>query len=69
MAKPIAGAKDTFEQVKFLAQKLVDPLLGLVLQIEHVDHCDVDLLAVAVAATDPLLDALRVPGQIEVHQQ
>lgn len=65
----VTGAEDAFEEVELLAQQLVNSLLGLVLQIEHVDHGDVDLLAVAMATSNPLLDPLRVPGQIEVHKQ
>ncbi len=39
------------------------------LLVEEVDHHHVELLAVAVAAADALLDALRVPGQVVVHHQ
>ena len=37
--------------------------------VEEVDDDHVELLAVAVAAADALLDALRVPGQIVVHHE
>ena len=37
--------------------------------IEEIDDDHVVLLAVAVTAADPLLDALRVPRQVVVHDQ
>ncbi len=39
------------------------------LRFQHVHDGDVDLLAVAVAAANPLLHALRIPGQVEIHDQ
>ena len=39
------------------------------LLVEEIDHHHVELLAVAVAAADALLDALGVPGQIVVDHQ
>jgi hypothetical protein len=47
----------------------VNALLRLVAKVEHADHGHVDLLAVAMAAADTLLHSLRVPWQIEIHQQ
>ena len=38
-------------------------LLGPVLEVEQVDHGNVDLLAETVAAADALLDALRFQGR------
>ncbi len=52
-----------------MIEKLVDALLGAVLEVQEVDHSHVDLLAVAMAAADALLDALRVPRQIEIDDQ
>ena len=49
-------------------KELVDTAFGMILEIEEVDDCNVDLLAVAMAATDALLDALRVPGKVEINQ-
>ena len=53
----------------FLVEELVDPGVGLVVPVEEVDDHYIVLLTVAVAATDPLLDPLRVPGQVEVDDQ
>ena len=47
----------------------MDARLRPVLQVEHVHHGDVDQLAVAVTTADPLLHALRVPGQVVVDEQ
>lgn len=65
----VAGTEHAVEQAEFLVQQFVDALLGLVLLVQEVDHGDVDLLAIAVATTDALLDPLGVPGQVEVDQQ
>ena len=65
----VAGAEDALEELELLGQQLEDALVGGVLAVEEVDHHHVVLLAVAVAAADALLDALRVPGQVVVHHQ
>ena len=65
----VAGAEHAVEEPELLVEQLVDALVGGVLLVEEVDHDDVELLAVAVAAADALLDALRVPGQVVVHDQ
>jgi hypothetical protein len=65
----VARAEHALEQVELEVEKLVNALLGVVLEIEEVDDGHVDLLAVAVAAPDALLDALRVPGQVEIDDQ
>ena len=65
----VAGAEDAVEEAELLVEQLVDALVGGVLLVEEVDHHHVELLAVAVAAADALLDALRVPGQVVVDDQ
>ena len=65
----VAGAEDAVEEPELLVEKLVDPLVGGVALVEEVDDDDVELLAVAVAAADALLDALRIPGQVVVDDQ
>jgi hypothetical protein len=62
----VARAEDALEQVELLVEQLEDALVGLVLPVEEVHDEDVGLLAVAVAAADALLDALRVPRQVVV---
>ena len=47
----------------------MNALLRLVAKVQHIDHGHVDLLAVTMAAADALLHPLRVPRQIEIHQQ
>ncbi len=63
----VAGAEDAFEELELLGQQLEDALVGGVLAVEEVDDHHVVLLAVAMAAADALLDALRIPGQVVVH--
>ena len=65
----VAGAEDAVEQAELLIEQLVDALVGGVLLVEEVDHHHVELLTVAVAAADALLDALGVPGQVVVDHQ
>ena len=64
----VAGPEHAGEEAKLLVEKLVDALLRPVPSIEHVDDGHVDLLAVAVAASNSLLHPLRVPRQIEIHE-
>ena len=65
----VAGAEHALEELELLGEQLEDALVGLVLPVEEVDDDDVVLLAVAVAAADALLDALRVPRQVVVDDQ
>ena len=65
----VAGAEHAVEQAELLVQELVHAHVGGVLLVEEVDHHHVELLAVAVAPPDALLDALRVPGQVVVDHQ
>ena len=41
--------------------------VGFVATIQEIDHDNVVLLAVAMATANALLDALRVPGKVIVH--
>ena len=57
------------EQIELLAQDLERQALRLVVARDEVDDGDVALLAVAMAAPDALLDALRVPRQVVVDDR
>ena len=57
------------EQVELARQDLEHESLGLVVVGEEVHDGHVALLAVAMAATDALLDALRIPRQVVVHHR
>ena len=59
----VARPKDTREEAKLLIEQLVDALLRPILEVEEIDHRHVDLLPVAVAAADALLDPLRFQGR------
>ena len=57
------------KRLNFSSEQLVDAAVGVVALVEEVDHHDVVLLSVAMAAADALLDALGVPGQVVVDDQ
>ena len=65
----VRGAEDAVEEAELLAEQLEHAPVGLVALVQEVDDDHVVLLAVAVAAADALLDALRVPGQVVVDDQ
>ena len=55
--------------MKLRFEKFVDAEVGLVALVEEIDDDHVVFLAVTVAAADALLDALRVPRQVEVDDE
>ena len=65
----VRRVQDLAEQIELLAQDLERQALRFVVPGDEVDHRDVALLAVAVAAADALLDALRVPRQVVVDDR
>ncbi len=65
----VAGTENAVEQAELFAEQLEDPLVSLVTAVEEIDDHDVVFLAVAVAAADALLDALRIPRQIVVDDK
>src|SRR5690606_20759846 len=65
----ITGPEDTGEEMKLLIEELEHAEVCLVLPVEEVYHHHVMLLPIAVAAADALLDALRIPRQIIIHDE
>ena len=65
----VGGVEDLAEQIELLAQDLERQPMRFVVLRDEVDDGDVALLAVAVAAADALLDALRVPRQVVVDDR
>ncbi len=65
----VAGAEHAVEEPELLVEELVDALVGGVGTVQEVHDDDVELLPVAVAAADTLLDPLGVPGQVVVDDQ
>ncbi len=65
----VRGAEHAVEQLELLVQQLEHSLVRLVAPIDEVDHHHVMLLAVPMTAADPLLDPLRVPRQVVIHDQ
>ena len=62
----IGLAEEAVEQTELLVKELEQPRVRGVFAVQKVDDDHVELLAVAVAAADALLDLLRVPWQIVV---
>ena len=63
----VGRAEQPLEKAELLRKQLVHADIGGVPRIAEVDDNDIELLPVAVATSDALFDALRVPGQIIVH--
>ena len=57
------------EELELLAQNIEGEALRFVVLREEVYHGDGVLLAIPVAAPDTLLDALRIPRKIVVHER
>ena len=55
--------------MELLVQQFIDADIGRICLIEEVDDHNIELLAVAMAASNTLLNALRVPGHIVVDNQ
>ena len=65
----VACAEHAIEEPEFLVEQLIDALIRRVLLVQEIDHDHVELLAVAMASADALLDTLRIPWQIVVHDE
>ena len=69
MQDMVGRVEDSTEQIQLLAQNLEGQPMRLIVPGDEVDHGDIPLLAVPMAAPDTLLDALRVPRQIVVDDR
>jgi hypothetical protein len=65
----VRGTEHAVEQMELVLQQLQHTLVGCVTLVQEVDDHHVKALAVAVAAADALLHALRVPGQVVVDDE
>jgi hypothetical protein len=65
----IASPENALKELEFFGQKLKHPLVGGVGSVQKVDHYNIMLLAVAVAAANSLLDTLRIPGEVIVYNK
>ena len=52
-----------------MAEKLIDPFINSIALVQEVDNHDIVPLAVPMDTSNALLYPLRIPGQVEVHQQ
>ena len=53
--------------MEFLLQQFINPFVCGILQVNKIEDHHIVLLPVAMATSDALLDALRVPRQIVIH--
>lgn len=65
----VTGSEDAIEQAELVGQQFVNTQIGGVVLVEEVDNHDIELLSVAVASPDPLLDALRILGQVIIDHK
>ena len=65
----VAGTKHIVEELELRAEQVEHAHIGIVAQVDEVDHHHVVLLSVAVATANALLYALRIPGQVVVDDQ
>jgi hypothetical protein len=66
MQNVVGRVKDSTEQIQLLAQYLEGQPVRLIVPSDEIDHGDIALLAVTMAAPDALFDALRVPRQVVI---
>src|SRR5271166_2538565 len=66
MQNSIGRVQDSTEKIQLLTQDLKSKPMGLVIPCDEVDHGDIALLAIPVASSNALFDALGVPGEIVV---
>ena len=65
----VRGPKDSAEQAEFLAEEFENTTINFIALVEKVYNHDIELLTIAVAAANPLFDALRIPGQIVIDNK
>src|SRR5689334_4835278 len=65
----IACAEHAIEQLKLLIEQLVDALIRCVGLVQEVHDNHVEFLSVTVTTADTLLNALRIPWKIVVHDE
>ena len=69
MQDVVGRVEDFAEQIQLLAQNLKGQPMRLIVPSDEVDHGDIALLAIPMAAPDALFDALRVPRQIVIDDR
>ena len=65
----VGSAKYAAEEVEFLFEEFMNAAVGLIFLVEEVDDNDVMFLAIPVAASDALFNALGVPGEVVVDDE
>jgi hypothetical protein len=65
----VAGTEDAAEELELHVQQLIDALVCGVAPVEKVHHDHIELLSIAMAPANALLNALWIPRQVVVHDQ
>ena len=65
----VTRSKNSAEKLEFVTEELIDPLVGSVVFVQEIHHDHIVFLAVAVTATNALLNTLRIPRQIVIHHE
>ena len=69
MQHVIRRVENLAKEIELLAQNLERQVVRLVVARDEVDDRHITLLAIPVAATDTLLDALRIPRQVVIDDR
>ena len=65
----IRGTEHAIKQSEFLGEQFIDTLVGCVLSVQEIDNNNIVFLPVSMAASDALLNALRIPRKVIVDNQ
>lgn len=65
----VTCAEYAAEELKFLRQQLINAEIGSITSVEEINDYDILRLPVSVAASNPLLNPLRVPWHVVIHDK
>src|SRR5208282_2829106 len=65
----VGSPKNPAEEIELVLKQFVNSPVGLIPFVEEVDDHYIVFLAVTMAATDTLLDPLRIPRKIVVYHE
>ena len=65
----VTGAKHAVEQLKLLIQQFIDTHISRIAFIQKINHHDIELLPVAVAAPYSLFNALGIPRHVVIDDK
>ena len=65
----VACPKHIVEELELVVEQFKHSHICIIPDIDEVDHHNIEFLSVSMASSDALLDALRVPAQVEIDDQ